>query len=221
MPNTSPNPPAYESANPDGLHPLHPKAAHAPSVGSSRIDSSNSCSRSSSLHQQQPQIARCNRSQTRHGSRLFHYTRATNLVGILSSNIIKQATIGWQESEKPAVWFSFEPHWEPTASPGLLDQIGNVRTLSFEELTMRDTPARIEIDPAAAPYDWGAFVKLSGTRRKVAVGLARSSRLAGGDPARWKVSFEPVHSTHWWAVEMFEGGKWVPLSEDVSYKDAA
>ena len=147
--------------------------------------------------------------------RLFHYTRASNFLKILRAGFIKLATEIVAAKERPVVWFSFNPHWEPTASPGCEDPITGVRrTVNFEELTRMDAPIRIEIPETEAAHDWNDFKRLSHCPHKTWRNLSRTARAAGSDPKDWRVSFEAVPRTDWRCVEIFMNGDWEPLDPE-------
>ena len=140
--------------------------------------------------------------------RLFHYTRLSRLESILSDGEIKLATSNVLPPEKAVVWFSYRQEWEPTATPVMVGFDGTLVDLTFDELTQRDTPARIEIDPLAAPLTWRAWRKTSGVNRRVAKALQITAMAKDSNSADWRMSFEPVRSEHWRAIEIFVGGRW-------------
>jgi hypothetical protein len=144
--------------------------------------------------------------------RLFHYTTASRLRLILECELIKVATAGVHPGERPAVWFSSNPDWEPTATKLLQDpETGAVRKLSFFEMAKLDTPVRIEIAPRAAPYTWEAFTQLSGCSRKMLKSLEKAALEVGAAPSQWRVSFAPVGCDDWLAVEIWMDGEWSPI----------
>jgi len=141
--------------------------------------------------------------------RLFHYTRIGNLKKILADGKIIQAGTFVEPPEMPVVWFSYRQDWEPTATPGLIDEAsGTRRSLTFEEFAYRETPARIEIDPQAAPLDWRAWRKSSGVKARMVKALEESALRQDADTADWRMSFDPVPLDHWRAVEVFIDGQW-------------
>lgn len=125
-------------------------------------------------------------------TRLFHYTHGTNAVKIFKSGAIRQATGGLQKRERPVVWFSSHPLYEPTALPAW-EQRGQARRLtSIKELANYEVPFRFEVDPDEFPLTWLAFINLSGCPRKESRRLARIAKAWGANIAGWRISFEPV-----------------------------
>ena len=146
--------------------------------------------------------------------RLFHYTRLSNLRKILADRKIIQADTFVKPPEMPVVWFSYRQDWEPTATPGLIDATsGTRRSLTFEEFASRETPARIEIDPQAAPLNWRAWRKSSGVKSRTVKALEESALRQDADTADWRVSFEPVSSKNWFTVEVYVDGEWIEMEE--------
>jgi len=145
------------------------------------------------------------------GTRLFHYTRASNLIKILLDQEIKQATALVDASEKPAAWFSYRQDWEPSATPGYQPNdapAGTRRDSSFEEMQQIDTPARIQITPAGAPVNWRQWRKQSGVKHKIFKALEKRNLEIGASVDDWQASFEPVKSNDWLAIEVFVRGEW-------------
>jgi hypothetical protein len=137
--------------------------------------------------------------------RLYHYTRATNLSKISKAGQIQPATeFVYDTRERPVVWLSFAPDWEPTATPMRSD----FTPLSFEEFAKIETPMRIEVDPAKYRLGWRAFVKMSGCKPKSAKSLKRTAEEAGSSVVQWRISFEPIPDCDWLKVEGFIDGQW-------------
>lgn len=138
--------------------------------------------------------------------RLFHYTIVSLLKKILDSKQIAVATIGVPVEERPVVWFSARQDWEPTATPSW-----NGRQITFEELCKIETPARIEINPQAAPLNWKAWRTQSGVKARMAWGLEVTAIRLHSSVAEWRMSFDPVGEKDWLAIEIFLGGVWTSL----------
>ncbi|QTN32949.1 hypothetical protein HZ994_11650 [Akkermansiaceae bacterium] len=148
---------------------------------------------------------------------LYHYTRATNLVGILNSGQIHQATAFVNTSrEKPVVWLSFHRHWEPTATPMLYD----FSPLSFEEFAEVETPIRIEVDPEKYRFGWLAFTRLSGCKSRVAKVLKQTAKKSGANISQWRISFDAIPSDDWISIEGFFDGQWKVLPQEMLAKIA-
>ena len=60
---------------------------------------------------------------------LFHYTTFSRLKRIQQNRMILPATAAVQPHEKPVVWLTYSPEWEPTATPGVRDQEGTINSM--------------------------------------------------------------------------------------------
>lgn len=143
---------------------------------------------------------------------LYHYTRASNLVGILNESVIKQATSYIDiRRQKPVVWLSFHPHWEPTATP----MLSTFAKLTFEEFAGIETPIRIKVDAEKYSLGWMAFTNLSGCKPRIAKGLRQTAKVSGADPSQWRISFDPIPSNDWLGIEALLEGQWRSLSQSM------
>src|SRR5262245_34334142 len=89
---------------------------------------------------------------------IWHYTTYDRLLRILGDGMIRPATAHVPEGERPVVWFSFHPFWEPTATKGIV--IGGVtRDATEEEM---GGLVRIGVEEQTAPYRWHQINRLSG-----------------------------------------------------------
>ena len=138
--------------------------------------------------------------------RLFHYTMASRLEQILETRQILPATCYVPVHERPTVWLSLHPRWEPTATKGILDANGTRRTATFAEMIALDRPCRIEVG-------WREWSVRSGVKKKVAKGLRRTAERQGVDVNHWRMSFEPVAECQWITVEIFADTRWISLDD--------
>ncbi len=137
---------------------------------------------------------------------LWHYTMHSSLVDILRLGEIRLPPPP-AKGEKPVIWFSKNPIWEPTASK----QITAVDGSSSRELTMEQTAilgnglGRIGVDSQTAPHDWRGFKALSGAATKVTTSLYNDAHKKGAKPKDWYVSFSSVPKSAWVSVETWDG----------------
>lgn len=136
--------------------------------------------------------------------RLFHYTTASNFAKILADRAIKPTALLLEQREKPAVWFSYHPQWEPTATPAFEGELLS----SLEEIATVDTPVRIEVPESSAPLTWRWWRKRSGVRPRIATALENSAIKQKASVHQWRVSFDPVADDSWIAVELYHDGVW-------------
>jgi hypothetical protein len=146
----------------------------------------------------------------------WHYTTGENLSLILRDRFIKPATAFVPLGERPIVWFSTNPNWEPTASKATIDQ-DNV----FSRLTMAETAelcgglARFAVAPETAPHDWRALKGRSGMSNRMVQHLYKEGINQGARPGDWWGTFDPVPRSKWIAVQGYELGRWVDAPFDV------
>lgn len=146
---------------------------------------------------------------------LWHYTTIeTRLPAILRTGFLMPATDGVPQGERPVVWFSRQPEWEPTACKRW--DWRKKRGRSLDEIAHgHGGLARFGVDPSVAPHDWEAFRQLSGISAAAANGLRESIRSGlyagtGAKSSDWYVSFEPV-PVELCTIEVYlESLGWVP-----------
>ena len=144
----------------------------------------------------------------------WHYTTGSRFKQILESGVIRPATKFVPAGERPVVWFSTEPVWEPTANKMRQNRDG-----SFISQDMTQTAegceglVRIGVLPQTAPHDWRAFKQLSGISAKMAEGLYNVAKLQNARPGHWYVTFEEVPKSAWVSIETWDGvnpAGWMP-----------
>lgn len=140
-------------------------------------------------------------------ARIFHYTIGERLASIMK-NGIRLATAYVPVEVRPVVWFSTAPVWETTANKGAMID-GEYRTLTRDETrALGGGLVRVEVAPEVAPYKWKDYCTLSGDTEESLKGLKRTARHQGSDPRNWRVSFEPVPTDRFLAVEVWENSRW-------------
>jgi len=145
--------------------------------------------------------------------RLFHYTTALSLEPIMKSGKILPATKYVPAGEKPAVWLSLEPEWEPTANKKIMLPDGSsVTPRGIEELSGYLTPIRFEVLPEYFSSNWNDFKRQSGIDPKTAQALELVAYDQRADPSKWRISFKPISSDFWVSIEGWVDGKWVSIA---------
>lgn len=144
--------------------------------------------------------------------RVFHYTVSEYYNRIAHDGFIRPATEGVPAGERPAVWFSVHPVWEPTATKAIrYRETGEFHRATWEEMQVHG-PARIEVAPETAPHRWKDYVRLSSASPATCRGLELAAREWGANALHWRVSFEPVPAEKWLAVELWSGTTWKSVS---------
>jgi hypothetical protein len=119
----------------------------------------------------------------------WHYTVDDRARNILALGLIVPAITGVPENERPCVWFSVHPMWEPTASKAELFG-GNTRALSFEE--MQELGLWRFGLPVTALIGWKKIPKTSRMSRRTVRTLERVGRDKGANPLHWYAALNPV-----------------------------
>jgi len=148
--------------------------------------------------------------------RKYHYTIGLKLPKIIESGYIKLATAEVDLSkEKPAVFFSIDKLWEPTANKALRKD-GQLYFLTTDEMIKDYSPLiRIEVKPEAAPYKWDDYVRLSGIDKGLSKGLEKSATKNGSTTDHFFISFKPVTKEQWLSIQILtDEKKWRIMSED-------
>lgn len=144
---------------------------------------------------------------------LWHYTAVERLRRILQDGEIRPATQGIPKKQKPAVWFSSNPVWEPSANRLWQDLDGRVVRLSKDQThVLGGGLARIGVAPDTAPHDWKAYKRLSGISTARAKAIYEEAIRAGARPGEWLASFDAVGRAKWLSVEVWDGDRWVPYA---------
>lgn len=154
--------------------------------------------------------------------RKFHYTTMEKLQLIFETEEIRPATACVDtDAERPAVFFSIEKQWEPTANKAMITKDGKLHPLNSIDKMLEHAGllARIEINPAAAPYTWEDYVRLSGIDRTIAKGLESVAEKDGSNVKHFYVSFSPVGVDQWLNIQIMDSRKtWID-AEDYFSKD--
>lgn len=138
--------------------------------------------------------------------RLWHYTTRHKLGEILAAGVIQPSKAFIEPAEKPVVWFSSRPTWEPTATKcPLTGKLGQYVTASAQ-----GGLARIAVAPQTAPYVFPQLPLVAGTSPATCIGLLLAGLEVGADPDQWFFSLRGVPRDLWLAVEVydFETDRW-------------
>lgn len=141
---------------------------------------------------------------------LWHYTVGIRLASILADGLIRPAIAGVRSHERPGVWFSADPVWEPTANKSIADAHGRI-LLGDKASTEHFGRGlyRIAVAPETAPTSWREHRATSGITRKEA-GLEAIARKRGSRPDRWFIAYQAVPWDKWLDVERWTGTEWIP-----------
>ena len=141
----------------------------------------------------------------------WHYTTSQKRALIDAAGQLRPADAFIGPNERPAVWFSLNQRWEPTASKGIIDAAtGRHRTATIAEM----------IEFAGGPLvRYGIAPRLllpSGElRRRARIaghtwrGMVASGRAVGANPADWFGSLQPVPVAQCITQLSTDGRQWV------------
>lgn len=139
----------------------------------------------------------------------WHYTTLDRYTLIYRDRLITPATGFVIPPERPAVWFSCHPHWEPTANKGIMEG-GLVRTATMDEMEAAGGGlVRIGVERRHLPYGWDGYPRTSGVLTAMAEGLYWSALAVGANPRDWRISYNPVPIEQWCEVQVLVEGRWV------------
>lgn len=143
----------------------------------------------------------------------WHYTVGVKLNSILADGLLRTTDVLIEQGERPALWFSLNQDWEPTANKLCLTPTGELMPLD------RDGTERVGhglfrfgVDPAVTPLmTWRDFTRKRGITSKVVEALEAVGRDQGSDPDDYLVSFVPVGRYQWVTLEVCYRGEWCPV----------
>lgn len=143
---------------------------------------------------------------------IYHYTIAEKYSQIVSDGHIKLATAGIEHPSEAAVWFTTRDDWDETAGKGICFADGN-RVLSVTaDMTLchhlTDGLVRITCHDETATVDWQEYSKRAKLPRKTKYALEGFARTAGSHHRDWRVSFDPVETARFVAVDFWDGKSW-------------
>jgi hypothetical protein len=143
---------------------------------------------------------------------IYHYTTGLKLRSIINTGAIKPTTAKIEPHEKPVVWFSTSPAWEPTATkvpiPGMAGQIATAQA--------QGGLVRITVPGTCAPYIFPQLPLIAGTKPSVCIGLLVSGLELGSDPDTWRFTPEAVPVSLFREVEFFDFANTTWLAVDLA-----
>ena len=151
------------------------------------------------------------------GARKFHYTIFKYLPEIIRDGQINLATAACFKRREHAAWVSTNDFWEESVNKSYLSQ-GKVHFGNRESTHLVGGGlARIEVNPKAAPFTWGHYVKKSKTPGSFRRAMERLSYETGSNPSEWFASFKPIQEKDWLGIEVFDWDEqcWKPYQPDV------
>lgn len=148
--------------------------------------------------------------QVRPDAFLYHYTVWAKLPAIVASGELRPSA-ACAPNEKPLLWFSAHPAWEPTATK-LLRVGDRALGISFKEMADRYGAVRFGFPgDDARLLDWRSACRFAGTPSVARKSLEKVGRAKGANPAHWfavttalslqELSFEVWINDRWHLAE--------------------
>ena len=142
----------------------------------------------------------------------YHYTTVDRAHLILRSRALLPATANVPHGECPAVWFSTQRTWEPTASKGLVERsTGYRRTLTFPEMVKLGI-ARFRVDVSIL-LPWRELKAACRMNDVTADALVRAGRKQGANPRDWYGHLGVFPLSNVEVVEHFGPTGWAAMEE--------
>ena len=122
---------------------------------------------------------------------LYHYCSGQHTFKIGETGAILPSAAGAKGRERPAVWLTSRPTYEPTAVKQWEDHSG-IRQLTLAEQATLIGLARIVVPASLAPLTWAEWVRESGVRKSEAKWMAKRAHRLGSDVGLYRATFEPI-----------------------------
>jgi len=145
--------------------------------------------------------------------KVFHYTDHLGLTAILNDGAIRPAAdleTGWP----PVTWLSENSLWEPICRPALDLGIGeqDYATVLLDPCGYKCPVARIQVRRKITS-EWPEILNKYGVDSMDIFRLVQIGYEYGSSPEDWRICIGEIDLRDWLAVEVWDGSKWVVLSE--------
>jgi hypothetical protein len=149
---------------------------------------------------------------------LYHYGKGVWFPKIVAQGVLDPACTVMLPGERPVLWLSTHPVWEPTVNIGSAKPPGRrglAPTATFAE-TLEGVHGlvRFALAPEVVRYDFATICTLAGITPPVRRGLLRTGRRQGAQPSDWYGTLDPVPRSQWAWVEVFQVDHWERVSPD-------
>ncbi len=147
---------------------------------------------------------------------IWHYTTKEKLTAILSDGKLKVSEAEKRlKLRKPALWFSANQVWEPTATKMIGDGLGNTRQLTIQEQHEMVGLARIGINYSSGYITWAKYRHESGLNHSTLDSMEKVGIEKGGNPADWFATFKNVPEEKWVSVQVWNGTDWAEVEDEI------
>ena len=131
----------------------------------------------------------------------WHYTIGLMLPLICESGVLRPTDAGIPPDERPVLWFSTNPYWEPTSAKmiarSMKEQLESENGLPFRTLSMHECAEggeglyRFGL-PAAQLIQWPEVGKRAGISAPMRNAIIRAGRMQGANPSQWYGTLEDI-----------------------------
>ena len=143
---------------------------------------------------------------------VWHYTTGEKFQLIARTGVLLPATANVPPGEKPILWFSAHPYFEPTARKAV-HMCGGIHILDVPELYSRGGGlVRFGLQESSL-MGWENLNKVSGMGRAQCRSLEAAGRRQGANPNDWHGCFDPVPLGSCAVEVMDENLKWVRVAD--------
>jgi hypothetical protein len=143
---------------------------------------------------------------------IWHYTTKVHYPKIVNDGFLRPSKGDKTMGAKPALWFSKNPFWEPTATKLAGDSLGNIYKLTLKQQLELFGMIRFGVEFDNSLVSWSRYKYKSNIKNKWYSYLELSGIKQGANPNDWFVSFERVTSDKWVTVQEFNGKEWKEIS---------
>ena len=147
---------------------------------------------------------------------IWHYTSNFHLEKILKSQTLKVSEAERLYGLKPAVWFSKNSIWEPTATKMIFNGIKVILLTPEEQLSMIGM-MRIAIEYNSSLISWAKYKYVSKIPISLYNDMEKAGKEKGAKPSDWYCSFKNIPSSQWKSIETYDGQNWLLYQGKVSH----
>ncbi|MBI1249219.1 hypothetical protein GC197_15410 [bacterium] len=140
----------------------------------------------------------------------WHYTNGQHIDAIFESGRLIPHAPNWAPTGEPAVWFSTNDIWEPSANCAFQRPSTRHRLLGTREMTdlLCDGLFRISVRSTVGVVTWNQYCDQMGLAFRNVEACRRVAAIEGSHPGRWLACLREVPAKDWLRVERWYGNQW-------------
>jgi hypothetical protein len=143
---------------------------------------------------------------------IWHYTTLSHAKRIVADKFLKVSKVEKSLGLKPAIWFSKNHIWEPTATKMVSDEYGQVRELTIEEQREILGMIRfgIEFDKTKL-ISWRKYQYQSRIASRLYNAMEEAGIAKGAKSEDWYACFSNIRCDKWLKIEQYDGKQWTEV----------